>query len=103
VNVHWTDTATDHLQSIYDYISHTSADYAKRVVDSITQRSQQIGDFPLSGRPVPEFKIKQIREVIEHPFRIIYYIKPDQIDILAVVHTSRDILKKKSKPKTKLA
>ena len=103
MNVHWTDTATDHLQSIHDYISHTSADYATRIVDRITRRSQQIADFPLSGRSVPEFNIKQIREVIEHPFRIIYHIKPDQIDILAVVHTSRDILKKKSKSKTKPA
>jgi len=58
----------------------------------LTRRSQQIGDFPLSGRKVPEFEVDQIREVIERPYRIIYHIKSDQIDILAVIHGAEDIL-----------
>jgi hypothetical protein len=32
----------------------------------------------MSGRVVPEFELEQIREVLEGPYRIIYYIKPDQ-------------------------
>jgi toxin ParE1/3/4 len=32
----------------------------------------------------------QIREVIEGPYRIIYYIKSDSIDILAVIHGSQN-------------
>jgi len=39
----------------------------------------------------------QIREVIEGPYRIIYYIKTDQIDILAVIHGAMDILRDKDK------
>jgi plasmid stabilization system protein ParE len=35
---------------------------------------------------VPEAEAEQIREVVEGPYRIIYYIKPDQIDVLAVIH-----------------
>ena len=35
--------------------------------------------------------MKQIREVIEGPYRIIYYIKPDQIDVLAVLHGAQDL------------
>lgn len=27
------------------------------------------------------------------PFRIIYYIKPDQIDVLAVIHAAQDAFK----------
>jgi plasmid stabilization system protein ParE len=38
---------------------------------------------------VPEFEDKLIREVIEGPYRIIYYIKPEQIDVLAVIHGAR--------------
>jgi len=40
---------------------------------------------------VPEFETKQIREIIEDSYRIIYYIKPEQIDILAVLHGSQQI------------
>lgn len=60
------------------------------MVDRLTRRSQQIADFPFSGRKVPEYDTDQIREVIEGPYRIIYLIKPDQIDVVAVIHGSRD-------------
>jgi plasmid stabilization system protein ParE len=92
VNVHWTDTARDHLRAIHAYIARNSPQYAQRVVDRLTRRSQQIAQFPLSGREVAEFAVPQIGEVLEGPFRIIYYIKPDQIDVLAVIHGAQQIL-----------
>lgn len=92
MKVFWTDTAKDHLYGIKDYISQHSETYAKRVIDRITRRSIQISDFPMSGRMVPEFRIDHIREVFEGPYRIIYYIKADCIEILAVIHGSQNIL-----------
>jgi len=92
MKVHWTDTAQGHLDAIYGYIALDSPEYAKRMVDRLTRRSQQIADFPLSGRRVPEYDADQIREVIEGPYRIIYHIKPDQIDVVAVIHGAMDML-----------
>ncbi len=77
MKVHWTDTAEKHLDTIYSYIAQNSPEYAKRMVDRLTRRSQQISSYPLSGRIVPEYEIETIREVIEGPYRIIYHIKPD--------------------------
>ena len=91
MKVHWTDNARDHLRAIHAYIARSSPRYALRMVDRLTRRSQQFADFPLSGRVVSEFDVPQIREVLEGPYRIIYYIKPDQIDVLAVVHGARQI------------
>jgi len=91
MKVHWTDAAEGHLDALYAYIAQDSPEYAKRMVDRLTQRSQQIAEFPFSGRRVPEYDIDQIREVIEGPYRIIYYIKPDQIDVLAVIHGAMDV------------
>lgn len=90
MKVHWTDTAIEHLQAIYHYIAKSSPDYALRVVDRLTRRSRQIAEFPLSGRVVPEIDLPQIRQVIEGPFRIIYHLQPDQIDIVAVIHGARE-------------
>lgn len=59
------------------------------MVDRLTDRSEQIATFPLSGRMVPEYAASNVREVIESPYRIIYRVKPDQIDILAVVHSAQ--------------
>ena len=89
MRVHWTNTALGHLLAIYEYIAQDSSVYAQRMVDRLTRRSEQIATFPLSGRMVPEFEAEDIREMIERPYRIIYRIKPDQIDVLAVIHAAQ--------------
>lgn len=61
------------------------------MVDRLTKRSAQITDFPFSGRSVREYEMDQVREIIEGPYRIIYYIKSDQIDVLAVIHGAQNI------------
>ena len=58
-------------------------------MDRITRRSSQIAGNPLSGRMVPEYQAEDIRELIENPYRIIYRVKQDQIDVLAVIHGAR--------------
>ena len=89
MKVHWTDTAIGHLRSLHAYIGQSSPEYAQRVVDRLTRRSQQIGDFPQSGRIVPEAEFPQIREVLEGPYRVMYHIKSEQVDIIAVIHGSQ--------------
>ena len=91
MRVAWTKAADKNLQAIYDYIAQTSADYARRMIDKIVARAGQIAAFPLSGRIVPEFQFGQLREVFERPYRIIYLIRPDRIDIITVLHMSRDL------------
>jgi len=46
MKVFWTETAINHLSSIYNYISQTSPQYAQRIVERLTKRSEQIADFP---------------------------------------------------------
>jgi len=65
--------------------------YPLRMVDRLTKHSEQVAEFPRSGRMVPEFQSEDIREVIERPYRIIYRIKPEQTDALAVIHGARQI------------
>ena len=93
MRVYWTDTALGHLKSIHEYISQNSREYAKRTVDRLTRRSEQVGEFPQSGRIVPEVGAGQIREVIEGPFRLIYIIKSDRVDVLAVIHGAQDLFR----------
>ena len=89
--VQWTATAIRHLTSIHDYIAQDSPIYARRMVDRLTRRSQQIMLFPLSGRVVPEYGAESVREVIEPPYRIIYRVLPDRVDIVAVIHGARNL------------
>ena len=63
MKVHWTATAQAHLHAIHAYIAQDSASFAKRTVDRLTRRSQQIAKFPSAGRRVPEYDVDPIREV----------------------------------------
>lgn len=92
MKVYWTDRAVNDLRALHDYIARTSPDYAQRMIDRLTRRSEQIGAFPYSGRTVPEFEIEPVREVLEGSYRIIYGIRADRVDVLAVIHASRKIL-----------
>ena len=89
MRVFWTDAALGQLESIRDYFARTSPEYAQRLVERLVNRSERIAAFPRSGRMVPEYEIDDVRQVIEGPYRIIYLIKEDQIEILALIHTSR--------------
>ena len=92
MKVLWTDSAVAQLQAIHDYITQTSPDYAVRIVDRLTRRSIQIAAFPNSGRMVPEFGRKEIREVIEGRYRIIYLVDKLQVQVLTLIHDARDLL-----------
>lgn len=89
MKVHWTTNAINHLLGIFEYIATNSPAYATGMVDRITRRSEQIAGHPFSGRKVPEYDAEDIREIIEKPYRIIYRVKPDQIDVLAVIHSAQ--------------
>ena len=45
MKVYWTDEALKHLDNIHRHIAEDSPVYARRMVDKITRRSQQIGGF----------------------------------------------------------
>lgn len=85
----WTDAALNQLEAIRDYLAQTSSEYAQRIVERLVNRSEQIAAFPRSGRMAPEYEIDEVRQVIEASYRIIYLIKEEQIEVLAIIHTSR--------------
>ncbi|MFL6227551.1 MAG: type II toxin-antitoxin system RelE/ParE family toxin [Pyrinomonadaceae bacterium] len=92
MRVFWTDAALNQLEAIRDYFAQTSPEYAQRLIERLINRSEQIAAFPRSGRMVPEYEIDDVRQVVEGSHRIIYLIKENQIEILALIHTSRKSL-----------
>ena len=91
MNVVWTDEAKAHLNSIFQYIKRDSPLYATRMIDRLTQHVDQLMSHPLSGRAVPNYDDIHLRELIVHPYRLIYRIKGDRIDVIAVFHGARQL------------
>lgn len=96
MKVEWTDAALEQLWAIHEYIAQSSLEYAQRVprewltaspgAHSKSAASRSLAVSFLSTKARRFGKCPQIREVFEGPYCIIYYIKPDQIDVLAVIH-----------------
>jgi toxin ParE1/3/4 len=87
--VFWTEAALAQLTAIREYIGQTSPVYAGRMVDRILARGTQLTHFPNSGRHVPERPDPLLRELLEGPYRVIYRVRPDRVDVLAVIHGRR--------------
>ena len=98
-SVNWTLKAQSALDGIYNYIHQDAPFYAERFVQHIIESADRLEDFPLSGRVVPEAERDDIREIIFQSYRIIYWvINSERIDILTVLHGSRDLTNPEHQP-----
>lgn len=79
------------LSAIAEYISLASPVYAEQVVERIGFRLRQAQMFPESGRRVPEAGNTEMRELLETPYRIIYRVRHETVEILAIVHGRQDL------------
>src|SRR5215216_1297036 len=89
MEVRWTEAALEHVRAIRDYIAADSPFYAERTAEGLLARSEQLADHPRSGRVVPERGDPDVRELIEGPYRVIYWVRPERVEVLAVVHGRR--------------
>jgi plasmid stabilization system protein ParE len=89
VSVTWAQTAADQLRAIRDYLARSSPGYAQALAGRIVSRSESLDGQPLLGAEVPEYGDPDIREVFEHPYRILYRVSGPDVQVIAVVHSSR--------------
>jgi toxin ParE1/3/4 len=61
------------------------------VVDKLTRRVDQLIDHPHLGRIVPQYDDINLRELIVYPYRLMYRLKSDRIDIIAVFHGAQQL------------
>ena len=87
----WTRPALEDLRQIHQFIVRDSRQYAAITVRRLRQGVSRLGDFPTSGRVVPEFPDGPYREVLMGSYRIVYrYMQErNRVLVLAVVHGSR--------------
>jgi len=85
----WSPQSLADLEGIADYITKDSSFYAKLVVEKVIYAVELLALFPLQGRKVPEAHDETVREIFYKRYRIIYEVKPDQVEILTIIHSSR--------------
>jgi len=89
MNVYWTESALTDLEAVEAYIGRHSPQYARSMIERIFARTEQLAAQPRLGPMVPEYEEETLRELFEDPYRIIYRVLPQQVDVVAVVHAAR--------------
>jgi toxin ParE1/3/4 len=69
--------AIEDLQEIVLYIIPDSPAAAERLGLALIEKTKVLGSYPYSGRMVPEFGDRSIRELILKPYRIVYRVDDD--------------------------
>jgi toxin ParE1/3/4 len=88
-SVVWSPRAIADVNDLAEYIARDSVAYASAVVAKILETTRTLNNFPSSGRIVPEFNDKTIREKLVYSYRIIYRIEDNIVTITTVIHGKR--------------
>lgn len=87
----WTKKAEKDLIAIHEFISIDSVFYANRFIRKLITRVDILKRFPESGHVVPEKEDFSIRELKEGNYRIFYQVEKNNIRVLRIHHSSRNI------------
>jgi len=91
MKVTWSRRALLDIEHIRDYIAQDNPAYAQPFIERLLHTTRHLPQFPHSGRAMPEAKNVRIREVIYQGYRVIYRVQPEAIQIVTVIHGSRDV------------
>jgi addiction module RelE/StbE family toxin len=92
--VMWSKVAENDLKKIIEYLIEESPSVALKIFKDIKQRASKLYTFPERGRIVPELQdqgILQYRELIISPWRILYRISDNNVYVLSVLDSRRNI------------
>jgi len=96
-----TQNAENDLDEIITFIAQNNPQNAIKIMERIQAKIKTLDHFPNRGSYVPELlakNIKDYRQIIEAPWKIVYKVNDDIINILTIIDSRRnlkDILLKK--------
>ncbi len=82
----WSPLAINRASEIADYIAQDKPSAAKRWINEVFIKVEQLKSSPQIGRIVPEISDNKFRELIYGNYRIIYRMEIEQISILTIRH-----------------
>lgn len=91
MRIEWSEPAMQDMATLRDYIASDSPTRSQFFIQRLFGHVENLQAFPELGRKVPETDAPDIRELVFQGYRIIYRLSPQRIDILTVLHGSRDL------------
>jgi plasmid stabilization system protein ParE len=81
----------ERVSEALDYISQYDSHASERWIEALFAKVEGAALTPRMGRIVPELGRDDIREVFYKSHRVVYKIKPEQIEILTVRHMRQQL------------
>ncbi len=94
LRVQWAEAAVRDLEELMTFIAVDSQADAARVLKRLETRAATLESSPRRGRVVPElarFGMRTWRELVVRPYRLVYRIEGDTVNVLAVFDGRRDL------------
>lgn len=85
------EPAAHDLEGIVDYIAFDNPVAAESVYRGIVRAAEKLPEFPALGRPGRHPETREL-SVPDLPYLIVYEVSGEAVTILAVFHTSRDLV-----------
>lgn len=89
--VRWSETAVRDLEEAAAFIARDSPYYAAALVQAARAAARSLRTLAERGRIVPEARSPNVREIPVKSFRLIYWVAPERVTVLAFVRGSRDL------------
>ena len=89
-----TQTAENDLNEIILFIAKNNPQTAIKIMEKIRAKINTLDVFPNRGEYVPELfakNIKEYRQIIESPWRIIYKINGEVVNVLTIIDSRRNL------------
>jgi len=87
----WSPTARRQAQAAVDYIAMDRPETSHQWLDGLVRRVELLRDLPEQGRVVPEWHTSSVREILREPYRVIYEVLEDRIEILTLSHFRQEL------------
>ena len=89
-SIRFAEAVAQDLEEIYDFIAADNVQAADRVIARLQERWRGLVSKPGIGTKRDELR-EGIRSVTEGNYLVFYQATPEEIEIVRVLHTSRDI------------
>ena len=92
--VNMTQTAENDLNDIIMFIAQNNPQTAIKIMEKLQAKISTLDHFPNRGAYVPELlarNIKEYRQIIEAPWKIIYKVDKKTVNILTIIDSRRNL------------
>ena len=91
MKVIWSPKARQRAREAVDFIKEDRPLASAEWLEGLVQRVLLLEEFPNQGRIVPEWGQPDVREVLHAPYRVLYQVSSEQIEILTLSHVRQEL------------